>query len=218
MLAFADGDPVAILKSKPQLDRDACLATVRQLFPGMHFDALPDSDLSDSYPRNGELYVGCFPGLTILAHDSLVTEPSALDRRFLDFAAGRTMIHHVMISTVDGFAYGIWEHGELRRSFVIDADSGTTEDIGQRRPFEEPFWAGEHQHEPPNPDYAGGAPFHPLELAEAALLALFGYQLEGIIGPDEVQPETVPMMCFAPAASATATSASASARPWWKFW
>jgi len=210
MLAIADGDPVAILRSKPQLDRDACLATIRQLFPGMHFDPLPDGDLSDTYPRKGALYVGSFPGLTILAHDSLVTEPSALDRRFLDFAAGRTMIHHVMISTVDGFAYGIWERGELLRSFVIDADRGTTEDIGPRRPFEAPFWAGEHQDEedPPSADYAGGAPFHPLELAEAALLDLFGYQLEGFIGPDEVQPETIPMMRFAVRA----------ARPWWKLW
>jgi hypothetical protein len=210
MLAIAEGDPVAILKSNPQLDRDACLATVSRLFPRMRFEPLPDGDLSDTYPRNGELYVACFPGLTILAHDSLVTEPSALDRRFLDFAAGRTMIQHVMISTVDGFVCGIWEQGELRRSLVIDADSGTTEDIGPRRPFEEPFWAGERQMEddPSSPDYAGGAPFHPLELAEAALLDLFGYQLEGFIGPDQVRPKTIPMMHFAPAAS----------KPRWKFW
>jgi hypothetical protein len=212
MLALVDGDAVAILKSAPQLDREACLATVRQLFPGKRFDPLPDGDLSDTYPRNGELYVGCFPGLTILAHDSLVAEPSQLDRRFLDFANGRTMIQHVMISTVDGFAYGIWEKGELRRSLVIDADNGTTEDIGARRPFEEPFWAGEHrvedEDEERDENYAGGAPFHPLELAEAALLDLFGYQLEGVIGPDEVRPETIPMMHFALAA----------AKPWWKFW
>jgi hypothetical protein len=210
MLAIAEGDPVAILKSNPQLDRDACLATVRQLFPGTRFDPLPDGDLSDTYPRNGELYVSCFPGLIILAHDSLVTEASVLDRRFLDFAAGRTMIQHVMISTVDAFAYAIWEQGELRRSLAIDADSGTTEDIGPRRPFEEPFWTGEHQDEedPPSPDYAGGAPFHPLELAEAALLDLFGYQLEGYLGSDQVEPESIPVMRFAPAAST----------PWWKFW
>jgi hypothetical protein len=62
--------------------------------------------------------------------------------------------------------------------------------------------------EEPDPDYAGGAPFHPLELAEAGLLDLFGYQLEGFIGPDEVQPETVPLMRFAPTAT----------KPWWKIW
>jgi len=210
MLAFADGDPVAILKSKPQLDRDACLATIRQLYPELRFESLPDGDLLDTYPRGGDLYIGCYPGLTILAHDSVISEASQLDRRFLDFAKGRTMIQHIMISTVDAFAYGVWEKGALRRSLSIDADNGINEDIGARLPFEEPFWAGEHMEEgeQPDPAYAGGAPFHPLELAEAALLHLFGYQLEGFIGPDEVEPETIPMMRFAVAA----------AKPWWKFW
>jgi hypothetical protein len=211
MLAIADGDPIAVLKSAPALDRDACLATLQILFPGDRFTPLPDGDLSDTYPRGDDLYIGCYPGLIILAHDSIVTEASRLDRRFLDFANGRTVIQHIMISTVDAFAYGVWQNGELRRSLSIDADNGVAEDIGARRPFEEPFWAGEHLEdgEEPDPDYAGGAPFHPLELAEAALLELFGYQLEGFIGPDEVKPETIPMMRFARAASA---------RPWWKFW
>jgi hypothetical protein len=209
MLAFADGDPVAILKSKPQLDRDACLATLRQLYPDLRFTPLPDGDLSDTYPRGSDLHIGCYPGLTILAHDSVVNEASRLDRRFLDFAKGRTMIQHIMFSTMDTFAYGIWKKGALRRSLSIDA-KGITEDIGARLPFEEPFWAGERrmEEEGADPAYAGGLPFHPLELAEAALLDLFGYQLEGIIGPDEVQPETIPLMRFSVAA----------VKPWWKFW
>jgi hypothetical protein len=210
MLAIADGDPIAILKSKPALDRDACLATLRTLFPGERFRPLPDGDLSDTYPRGSNLHIGCYPGLTILADDSVVTEASGLKRRFLDFANGRTMIQHIMFSTMDSFAYGIWKKGELRRSLSIDA-KGIAEDIGARRPFEEPFWAGEHRMEDDDADpaYAGGAPFHPLELAEAALLDLFGYQLEGIIGADEVKPETIPMMRFARVVAV---------KPWWKFW
>jgi hypothetical protein len=209
MLAIADGDPVAILKSTPPLDRDACLVTLRTLFPRERFTPLPDGDLSDTYPRGSNLHIGCYPGLIVLADDSVVTEASKLERRFLDFANGRTMIQHIMFSTMDSFAYGIWEKGALRRSLSIDAN-GITEDIGARRPFEEPFWAGERleEGEVPDPDYAGGAPFHPLELAEAALLDLFGYQLEGVIGDDEVKPETIPMMRFARVA----------AKPWWKFW
>jgi hypothetical protein len=210
MLAIAEGDPVAILKSQPPLDREACLATLRTLFPGERFTPLPDGDLSDTYPRGDNLHIGCYPGLTILADDSVVTEASQLQRRFVDFAKGRTMIQHIMFSTMDSFAYGIWEKGALRRSLSIDAN-GITEDIGARRPFEEPFWAGERlqEGEAPDPGYAGGAPFHPLELAEAALLDLFGYQLEGIIGADEVEPHTIPMMRFARVVAA---------RPWWKFW
>jgi hypothetical protein len=201
-----DGNAVAILKSRPRLDRDACLATLRRLFPDQNYDALSDGDLMDAYPRRGELCIACFPGLVLLAHDSLATSASDLDPRFLAFAGTRTMLHHVMISTVDAFAYGVWEQGRLCRSLAIDADNGVTEDIGMRRAFEEPFWSGQHGDEDLDEDYAGGIGFHPLEMAEAALLDLFGYQLEGFSGADEVQPETIPMMRFAPV------------KPWWKRW
>jgi len=33
-------------------------------------------------------------------------------------------------------------------------------------------------------------------------------QIEGFIGPDEVQPETIPLMRFS----------VRTAKPWWKFW
>lgn len=204
MLAIVDGDAVAILKSRPGLDRDACLATLRHLFPGQRYDALPDGDLMDTYPRRGQLYIACFPGLVLLAHDSLATSASDLDPRFLAFAGARTMLHHVMISTVDAFAYGVWEQGRLCRSLAIDADNGVTEDIGTRRAFEEPYWSGQLGDE--DDDYAGGIGFHPLDMAEAALLDLFGYQLAGFSGADEVRPESIPMMRFAPA------------RPWWRPW
>jgi len=211
MLAIVEGDAAAILRSRPVLDREACQATVRRLFPGQRFDPLPDGDLSNTYPRNGELYVACFPGLVMLAHDSLATEPGKLDRRFLDFAGGRTVLLHTMISTVDCFIYGVWEKGRLCRALAMDADNGVTEDIGPPRAFEAAYWAGEHRHEEFDQDgggepYAGGIPFHPLDMAEAALLDLFGYQLEGFTGDDEVEPESIPVMRFAPA------------RPRWKFW
>ena len=48
-------------------------------------------------------------------------------------------------------------------------------------------------------------PFHPLELGEAALLDLFGYQLEGE-ADQQVLPEDIAMMRFK------------RARSFWKFW
>ncbi|RYE72965.1 MAG: hypothetical protein EOO80_19630, partial [Oxalobacteraceae bacterium] len=75
MLVIVEGDVAQILKSQPVLDRKACLTTVRRLFPGKRFDPLPDGDLMYTYPPDDELYVGCFPGLVVLAHASLVTEP-----------------------------------------------------------------------------------------------------------------------------------------------
>jgi len=203
MLAFVDGDAAAILKSTPQLDRDACRAALAELFPGEKMTELSDGNLAFAYPPRKELMIACFPGLTILATRSIASEPSRLDRRYLAYARGRTILQHVMISTVDAFAYGVWEHGELRRGLSMDSDNGLGENIGQPRPFELPYWAGEHREEDA-PD--NGLPFHPLELAEAALLDLFGYQLEGDIDPEQVDPETIPMMRFT------------RQTRWWKFW
>lgn len=209
LLAFVEGDAVAILKSAPRLDREASRAALARLFPGEVFEPLEDGSLFWTYPPKNEVMIGCFPGLTILADDSVVNNPANLDRRFLDFANGRTILQHIMISTVDAFAYGVWEKGELRRYLDMDADHGVNEDVGTRRAFEEPFWVGEHfDAEINDGEYAGGIPFHPLEMAEAALLDLFGYQLEGEIDAGQVQPETIPLMRFA----------RVRAKPWWKIW
>jgi hypothetical protein len=36
-------------------------------------------------------------------------------------------------------------------------------------------------------------PFHPLDLGEAALAELFGYQLEGFVDLSPIDPETIPL-------------------------
>ena len=49
-------------------------------------------------------------------------------------------------------------------------------------------------------------PFHPLDLGEAALAALFGYHLEGAIDPTLLEPETIALAQYK------------RSRSWWKFW
>jgi hypothetical protein len=39
-------------------------------------------------------------------------------------------------------------------------------------------------------------PLHALELGEAALKEFFGYQLEGIIDPELLQPESIPLIKY----------------------
>lgn len=206
MLAYVDAgsDPVTILKSGPVLDRAACRATLAALYPSQTFRPLPDRELSDVYPPGGEICIGCFPGLTIIATRRIISDPSEFDQRYLDFANGRKMLYHLMISTVSAFSYGVWEQGSLARGLTVDADNGVGEDIGAPLAFELPYWAGEHRYE--DEDQDEDAPFHPLDLANAALLALFGYTLEGDISPEEVAPEAIPLMCFA------------LKKPFWKFW
>jgi len=208
MLAHVDGNAIAILKSRPQLDREATAALARKLFPSEKLEPLDDGDLSLTCPPDNELVVGCFPGLSIIAAKEFgIDNPSALDCRFLDVARN-TVYLHAMHSVVDWFAYAIWADGKLKRALSLSPDNGVIEDVGPRLAFEEPYWAGQHPVFDPEEDKGGDYPFpfHPLELGEAALLELFGYQLEGMVDPTQVQPENITLARFK------------RARSRWKFW
>lgn len=198
MLAYVDGSASEILKSNPQLDREAAAALARKLFPSEKLDPIDDGDLSFTCPPGDEVHIACFPGLSIIAASEFgIDYPSKLRSHFLDAATGSTVYLHAMHSVVDWFAYAIWVNGKLERSLSLSPDSGILEDIGQRLPFEEAYWSGQHPVcEPEEEDCDYPFPFHPLDLGEAALLALFGYQLEGVIDPTQLEPEMIPLARF----------------------
>jgi hypothetical protein len=100
---------------------------------------------------------------------------------------------------------GAKRHEQLARPIGLSPDSGILEDIGQRLPFEKPYWSGQH---PATDDDLNGYPFpfHPLELGEAALKEFFGYQLEGFIDPTLLEPESIPLVKYK------------RSRSRWKFW
>lgn len=79
--------------------------------------------------------------------------------------------------------FAIWENGRARRSISLAPDPGVMEDLGDRCQFEVPFWNGEHGMEDGYP-----LPFHPLELGVAALLAFFGFGIEGFPPEYEIDP------------------------------
>ena len=95
--------------------------------------------------------------------------------------------------------------GNLRES--LSPDSGIMEDIGQRLPFEEPYWSGKYPAVDSDEEKdAYPFPFHPLELGEAALRELFGYQLEGYIDASLLEPKSIPLVRY-----------ERSRSSWWKF-
>jgi uncharacterized protein DUF6928 len=208
MLAYVNGKAAEVLKSNPQLDREATSALAKKLFPSEKLKLLDDGDLSFTCPPDDELVVGCFPGLSIIAAKEFgIDYPSKLSSSFLDAAAGSTVYLHAMHSVVDWFAYAIWANGKLERSLSLSPDSGILEDIGARLAFEEPYWSGEHPvFDPEDEESDYPFPFHPLELGEAALLELFGYQLEGVVDPNNLEPERIKLARFK------------RSRAWWKFW
>jgi hypothetical protein len=188
MLLYADGDIRSILQSAPPIDRDATRNLVRRLYPEHRLVQIGDGTLArNGNPPNHHVYAGCFPGLTVICTpDAGLDRPSELAQRFRAEAAGRTLYLHAMHSVVDWFAYAIWTgEGTLRRALSLSPDSGVMENIGPPLPFEEPYWAGEHPVDDEEDEDRYPLPFHPLELAEDALRALFGFVYEGCYVDDD---------------------------------
>jgi hypothetical protein len=74
------------------------------------------------------------------------------------------------------------------------------ENIGEPYSFELlPYWAGEHPVErtPGWPDQEPYAlPFHPLDMREDALRAFFGFIIEGMPDPEDIDAEAVELLDF----------------------
>ena len=201
MAVFADGDARQLLASQPTLDRDETKRNASVLFPKEKLEPLADTCLTWTSPPDDEIHMACFPGLTIIAaKEFAIDNPSALHARFLDFAGPRTVYLHAMHSVVDWHAFAVWRNGKLERSLSLSPDSGIVEDIGQRLAFELPYWDGAHPAIDPEDMEEGEPayplPFHPLELAEAALAEFFGYQLEGVVDNFPVDTETIPLLRY----------------------
>lgn len=198
MLVYSNGSAKAALGAAPVLDRDASTELAQRLFPSEKLEPLSDGKLSFTNPPDDELVVGSWSGVSIIAaKEFAIDQPSKLPAVFLSPASAGTAYLHVMHSVVDWFAFAVWENGKLRRSLSLSPDDDIIEDIGDRLPFEEPFWAGQHPAVDPDDkedDYP--FPFHPLELGEAALDEFFGYQIEGIVDPSLLDPEKVPLLRF----------------------
>ena len=207
MLVYSDGPAKQLLQAVPALDRNASSALAAKLFPSEKLAALPDGTLSSTNPPDDELVIGQMAGVSVVAaKEFAIDRPSQLPASFLSQTTARTVYLHAMHSVVDWFAFAVWENGKLVRSLSLSPDGGIVEDIGQKLPFEEPHWAGEHPAVDPEEEEGGYPfPFHPLELGEAALAEFFGYQLEGFVDPSLLEPEKVPLMRF------KRTKAS-----WWK--
>jgi hypothetical protein len=207
MLVYAKAEVGEALKGNPQLDRVATRQLATSLFPKHKLEPIGDGDLSFTCPPANEVHIGCFPGVSILAAKEFgIDYPSRLPTPFISAGGSGTTYLHAMHSVVDWLAIAQWIDGKLIRSLSLAPDSGILEDIGQRLPFEEPFWSGQNPVTVADEKDDYPFPFHPLELGEAALKEFFGYQLEGFDGPTLLQPESIPLVKYK------------RTRSWWKLW
>ena len=195
-----------MLVTRPALDEAATDALVQDLFSRDEPERIGEADLYGINPPDKEIVAGAFPGVSILAAREFgLDRPSELHARFIEKAPAPDLYLHAMHSVVDWFAFAVWEGGRLTRSLSLSPDNGIVEDVGERRAFEEPYWAGDHPAvEDEDEDYL--FPFHPLDLAEVALDALFGFTLEGLPTDPFVEPEEITLLRYR------------RTRPWWKIW
>lgn len=200
MLFYASDDVSKVLRASPEIDREATEALVSRLYPSHDIRPIADGSLSFGNPPDGEVYAAVFPGLSIVCTWEAANDaPTDLHPRFLREAAGRTLYLHAMHSVVDFFAYAIWSpDGTVRRAYSLSPDSGVIEDIGTPLPFEEKYLAGDQEFlESLDEDDEYPFRFHPLDLAEAALRSLFGFNYEGMYEDDDPDLEEIVLAGYA---------------------
>lgn len=192
-IAYYDRPPTEALALKPLLDRAASRRLAERLFPDATFTAIDDGTLDYLNPDDGQIFVGCYAGLNVVAHADLgIDFPSRLDGRWLDAGLGRNAYLHATHSVVDWLAFALWRDGTLIRSLSVSPDNGVQENLGPPLDFEAPYWAGQH---PVDDEYP--LPFHPLELSEAAMLLHLGFQFEGMPSEWVCEPSEIPVARFA---------------------
>ena len=198
LLAFTEGDLRPALRGAARPDPAQVIDLVRELHPTYEVTPIADGSLGDdTYPPDDTSYATVLAGAELFCDRRLVCDPpSQLPARLLRAGAGRRVIMHGMHSASDWLAFAVWEDGELVRSLSLSPNGGIRENIGEPYEFELPYWAGGH---PVGPTFSGEPyplPFHPLELGEDALRALFGFIIEGRRHPDDVDPFDVDLLGF----------------------
>lgn len=199
LLAFAEGDIRPVLAGASRSDRTASENLVRQIHPDYAVEAIADSTLDNTYPPDDVTYAAALPGLDLIVDRRLMHDyPSALPMHLFQLGEGRRIIMHGMHSVVDWLAFAIWENGTLVRSLSLSPDSGIMENIGEPLEFERPYWASERAVEldPEWDEDPYPLPFHPLEMGEDALRALFGFVIEGYPEADDIDGNEIPMHGF----------------------
>ncbi|MGI5170020.1 DUF6928 family protein [Spirillospora sp. CA-253888] len=201
LLAFAEGDVRSALSRATRSEQARAEALVQRIHPDHAVAAIQEQALEDCvYPPGDTAYAAAPAGVDLVCDRRLALDrPSELPEHLRELGKGRRIVVHSMHSVVDWLAFAVWEDGVLVRSLSLSPDSGIMEDIGEPYEFELPYWAGEHP-VVPMPEWPDEGPyplpFHPLDLGEVALRALFGFVVEGYPDADDIDVSGIVMHGF----------------------
>lgn len=192
-------DPISLLRVTTTSDWDAAAALVGRLYPErVAVPKEPGSILQSAGVSSNEIYIGCYPGATVICGSNLsIAKPSLIPEYWTrPLASECTYLIATDPDTAWG-AFAYWERGTLRRSFSA-TPIYIYEDTGLPLVWERPFWAGERPliYPPgvmPDPQ---SLPFHPQEFAEAANAEWLGFRYTGAPRGDEFDPNSLPVCGF----------------------
>lgn len=91
------------------------------------------------------VYIGAYPGVTIICDQELPSEffrdvLGEKAKRIIELFPNATILAALLISTIGGWGYTLYERGQLVRASSGDADFGETFSMGLLLPEEIPFF------------------------------------------------------------------------------
>jgi hypothetical protein len=115
MLVYSTENASKALAAGQPHDRSASTRLAETLFPSERLVPMPGGDLSDTNPPDNEVFIGCYPGVAVVAaKEFAIDKPSQLPKHFLSAAPYQFAYLHAMHSMVDWFAFAVWRAGELQ--------------------------------------------------------------------------------------------------------
>ncbi|WP_040773970.1 DUF6928 family protein [Nocardia pneumoniae] len=192
-------DPLAVLRANRDPAPEAALALAKQLHDDCDVRPIMVGTLAGcAGPEAGQVYIGCYPGVTVLCSAAAVrVHPTAIPELLVrPLASEHTYL--VAFDAKHGWgAFAHWERGELRRSFS-STRVNILEDEGLPLVWERPYWAGEHPvrwraGELPDPQTL---PFDPLDFADAANNEWLGFHYRAPAAAGALVPGDIPVCGF----------------------
>jgi hypothetical protein len=174
LVAFADGNPIDVLRSYPILDKPATRALVERLFPGATIEEIGDRLLIDALdPPEDVAFVGCYPGLDLVSSWRLTPRrPSELPPAVLEASERPHVFLHAANMDSGWCSYAVWRDGARVRARSVGGDA---EDEGEPLPFEARIDD---------------------DVTCASMQALFGFACDDHERLDDVDPELIPVVGY----------------------
>ncbi|WP_227984479.1 DUF6928 family protein [Nocardia spumae] len=194
-----DPDPAAVLRAHPDPDPEAAFALAKQLNPD--HDVVPAASGSLKVwagPDPGTMYIGCFPGVTVVCTvQAARSHPTTLPELLIRPLASEHTYLVAYDAPLGWGAFAHWERGEFRRAFSATRVH-IVEDEGLPLVWERSYWAGDHPvrlrpGDFPDPQIL---PFDAPEFADAANEQWLGFGYRDAASTAMVRPDEIAVCGF----------------------